>query len=236
MCEKNECPSLESCVEQRINHVCETDRAGYVFIYDDGGDKAYKRENGLTYEIIEPLGFSADGVMGELEPVSDEVYYTAYAMCVYHYTPRIDGDAYFECTQIIKPALFTPVCTFCGQATLPDREFLSQTEANNYAARHCDCPDAREHKAECERKEKRADNIRKIREAIDSFNYYCENKNQTLTDEIKDILFNCAVMILDGEIGGATVKFGRVNVKIGLNSKDAVTLSFAYSDCVKAEV
>lgn len=231
-----ECPSLEQCVEKRINHVCETDRAGYVFTYGENGDKAYKRERGRTYEVIDPAGFTMDGVMGELVEVDDDTYYKAYASCFYHYTPRVDGDAYFECTPIAKPAAFTPICPHCGQATLPDREFISQAEANNYAARRCDCPGGRDYKTECERKEKRDQNIRKIREAIDGFNYYCENKNQTLTDEIKGILFNCAVMTLDGEINGATVKFGRVNVKIGLNSKDAVTFAFTYSDCVKAEV
>jgi hypothetical protein len=237
---KKKLPTLKECVQKRINHVCETTGDGiFIYTYAEDGDKIYKRNtSGDTYEVIDRDGHAAvdsDGIVVELP---DERFYELYAACKYGFTQSPDDPEVYKCAEFIppKPTLYNPTCPHCGQGRLPDRNFATQAEADEHAALGCECSGARNYQAECRRKADRDKNITKIRQAIDGFNYYCENKSQTLTDEIKGILFNCGVMTLDGLIGGAAVQFGRVKAKIGTNAKGAVVVTFAYSDCVKAEV
>lgn len=127
-------------------------------------------------------------------------------------------------------------CRYCGQACLPDKDYSTQTEADEYATLRCDCTEAKRYQAEEKRKAERQKNIENIKNSIEGFDGYCTHRNAALSDEIKTALFSNAILVLDGLIESSSIKFDRVNAKINQNQKGNVVLSFSYSDSAKMEV
>lgn len=227
-------PSIEECAEQRINHAYTNEYGTIVMrIYTGSGEEdVYARLAGGTAFKSEDKSTDARGV-NENTIITEDDFYALYSICGYHFTPKTGGG--YECAKLM-PAAYSPVCPYCGQSTLPTIEYVSQEEANKWAAEHCNCPEGAQFRAEQKRKAEREKNIARIKDSLETYGAYCESKQIPLTADIKDILFNYAVMAVDGKINGAAVNFGRIKTKIGINAKGAVALTFAYSDSLKTEV
>jgi len=132
--------------------------------------------------------------------------------------------------------LFYPTCRYCGNVELPIGKYESQDQANEAATIHCKCSEAREYQDELRRQKERADNIVKLRQKLDDFSSYCENRGVDLEGDLYDTVFNAGVAVLDGIIVSVTFKFLRLKVAISTNSKGALVIAFSYSDGAKVEV
>ncbi|MDR1093469.1 MAG: hypothetical protein LBL66_04900 [Clostridiales bacterium] len=234
-------PTLKECAEKRINHVvCETAYGLSIYAYGDteAADRICGRNTqGEAYEIIDSGGHPAAGGDCSIAALTDEQFYAIYATCKYAFTQSADDPEVYECAALApsEPPRYTPCCRFCGQSTLPERDFFSQAEADEHAALHCDCGGAKEYQEECRRKNERQKSIDRAKETIGNFYDYCESKGQPLTDEIKVILFSCSVLAIDGNIESAAINFGKIKSKLKINEKGTVTVVFSYSDSVKME-
>lgn len=129
-----------------------------------------------------------------------------------------------------------PTCRLCGQTKLPDKDFKTKDEADEWAKLNCDCPDARVYQEQKKREAERAENVQRIKDSLTEFTKFCEAREVILTDEIKDVIYNCALSTLDDIVGGANISFGRMHAKVTKNSKGKIIMKFAYSDSATAEV
>ena len=134
------------------------------------------------------------------------------------------------------PENFYPTCRYCGQIKLPLAPYASQDAANEAATRECDCPDARIYQADIERKEKRDQNIKRLTQRLDDLSEYCEKRSVDLDGDLYNALFNTSVAVLDNIIDSAQLKFARMRVSVGTNSKANLVIKFTYSDGATVEV
>ena len=131
---------------------------------------------------------------------------------------------------------FFPTCRYCGSVELPIGNYESQEQADEAAVLYCKCAAARAYREELERIKERENNIVKLRQKLDDFSSYCEDRGVDLEGELYDTVFNAGVAVLDGIIVSVTFKFLRLKVAISTNSKGALVIAFTYSDGAKVEV
>lgn len=131
---------------------------------------------------------------------------------------------------------YFPTCRFCGKQSLPDAPYESQDVANEAATIRCDCFDARQYQDEIERKKRREENIKKLRQRLCDFSDYTAARNMELSGDLYDFLLNVGTNVLDANIAGATIKVGRFTVKFSVGNKSALSIAFTYSDGAKLEV
>lgn len=130
-----------------------------------------------------------------------------------------------------------PTCRFCGKQTIPLAEYESQDAANEAATLQCDCAEARGYQIEVAAAKRREQNIKKLKKALDDIApYFTKQRGVELTDKLRDLLFNCGVAVLDGNVGKANILVGRVKVAISINNKGAIIIALAYSDGARVEV
>lgn len=130
---------------------------------------------------------------------------------------------------------FTPTCRFCGQTQMQG-PYDSQEQANESATMNCDCPDAKAYQAEQERKQKREENIVKLKSRLGELQGYCERRQVDFNGDRYDTLLKIGIDVLDGIIDSATLKFARMKVSVGINNKSNLVIKFTYSDGASLEV
>lgn len=135
-----------------------------------------------------------------------------------------------------KPKTYFPTCRFCGRQELPDAIYENQETANEAATIRCTCYKATLYQEALKRKQEREDNIVKLRQRLDDFGDYCQTHQVTFDPEKHDLLMKCGIAVLDGLIGSATLKWARLTTKITTNNKNALKITFAYSDRAETEV
>jgi hypothetical protein len=131
---------------------------------------------------------------------------------------------------------FYPTCNYCGQRQFTDDSFDTQEDANEHATLNCGCREAKEYKDERQRKKKREENIKLIKDSIESFKTFCELRKAELTDERQNIIFITATAVLDDMMYSAAVAFANVKVSIKKTGKDKIDLKCTCTDSVTAEV
>ena len=166
---------------------------------------------------------------GYISEPDDDIGYTADAAADDDLDPR-------EMRAALSPENYYPTCRYCGQVKLPLAPYASQDAANEAATRECDCTEARVYRAEIERKEKRDENIKRLTQQLDSLSEYCENRSVDLNGELYDYLLKAGIAVLDGIIESAQLKFARMRVSVGTNSKANLGIKFTYSDGATVEV
>jgi hypothetical protein len=129
-----------------------------------------------------------------------------------------------------------PTCRFCGKAEMPFPDYSSQEEANEAATRRCDCQEAEEYQAELEQKERREDNIKKLKAAINNFEQYCVLRYVNLTPERAEALHYLGTLIIEEVISVAAVRFERMKVTMKLTTKGNLAINFTYTDSANTEV
>ncbi len=132
---------------------------------------------------------------------------------------------------------YYPTCRFCGATSLPLAEYPSQTEADEAATIRCNCVEARQYQHELEAKQERLKNIDRLNQRIDDFSTYCENRGVKLQDDgLRNLILNTGIAVLDGVIAAGTITFGRMKVKVSMNSKGVIIIGFTYTDGASLEV
>lgn len=131
---------------------------------------------------------------------------------------------------------FYPTCRYCGKQSIPIAPYESQEVANEAATMRCDCFDARQYQDEVEKKKRREENIKKLRQRLCDFSDYTTSRNMELSGDLYDFLLNVGINVLDANIAGATIKVGRFTVKFSVGNKSALSIAFTYSDGAKLEV
>lgn len=129
-----------------------------------------------------------------------------------------------------------PMCNFCGNSSLPGRNYSTQEEANEEQTKNCNCPKARDYQNELKRKEDRKKNIQKLEQSINDFKNYCERRDSTLTDNICDFIKDAGIKVLDDVISSFSIRFSKIKVNVSKNNKENIVIGFTYSDGAKVEV
>lgn len=129
-----------------------------------------------------------------------------------------------------------PTCCYCGKQTIPTAKYESDAIADEAATMACDCAGAREYRYKKEQAEKREKNIEKLKQGIDDIVEYCENRNINITDELRSVLVNAGIAVIDAHVGSAQLKFARATVSVSKNGKGVVIIKVAYADGAQIEV
>lgn len=107
-------------------------------------------------------------------------------------------------------------CVHCGQALLPDKDFASQEEADNYAIHNCGC-----YAAKLQVKKKNA-----LAEAQQRITTLFGGSDGTANAHARNLLLTISEQILNGEIGSATVQIsGNTRAKIAPGSKAVLKIT-----------
>lgn len=220
-------------IENRIDHAfCEDGETLYLTIFDEGGgERDYKRvPNGRCYHI-EP---------GQPRPrqIKKAEFEELYKLCAYRIERRGGEDTVIALAYpaIAPRAWFYPCCPYCGQQSIPDREHETQEAADEWAARHCKCSPALEYQFRVKAVEEREANIKRIKNSLQQFENFCEHRGCTLSDNVKEKLFEIAVLVLDGEMGKGNFNIGRIRAAVSKNGKGNIVIGFTYSDSESREV
>lgn len=219
-------------INERINHAfCDDGETLYITIFETGGGESDFKcvANGRCYQI-EP---------GQPRPrqIKKSEFEDIYKQCEYRIERRNGEEAVIALAPTTEPrTFFYPACPYCGQQTIPDREFETQEAANEWAARHCKCPGAQEYQFRVKAVEEREANIKRIKDSLQQFEEYCEARIGELPENLKDYIFNGAIMVLDNEIGKANFNIGRIRVSVSKNGKGNIVIGFTYSDSERREV
>ncbi len=131
---------------------------------------------------------------------------------------------------------YIPKCPYCGQLEIGEIDFDSQEAADAYIVERCSCEGARTYQYKLKEDKERKANLLSIKNGIEGMSEYCEKRTIDLSDDIKSGLYNSAVLVLDDKIDIATIKYGRLGVKISKSSKGNIIIDFKYSDNAKKEI
>lgn len=128
-----------------------------------------------------------------------------------------------------------PQCLFCGQAIIADRKFSDAEEAAHYATMMCKCDMARKYQENerMEQERKRAETM--LRESIQDFSAFCEERGHFLRTEGKGLLFDAGILVVKGIVDSVTVKIGSIRIAIRLDANGNLFFkkNYSYSDAVK---
>ena len=119
---------------------------------------------------------------------------------------------------------------------MPVGKYRTQEEADEAATLRCDCFDARNYRIEVEQKKRREENIEKLRQNLNEFSSYCQNRGVELQGDLRETIFNAGVSVLDNIVLNVSFKFARMKVTISKNGKGALVIAFVYSDGARVEV
>lgn len=200
----------------------------------------YQPDNEVNEETAANATQSPETDAANIDPDTGEIIASADAAT--DYDEELDGDGiddggYDSRTMShTEKVTYFPTCRYCGKQSLPDAPYENQDVANEAATMRCDCFDARQYQDEVERKKRREENIKKLRQRLCDFSDYTATRNMELAGELYDFLLNVGINVLDANIAGATIKVGRFTVKFSVGSKSALSIAFTYSDGAKLEV
>ncbi len=128
-----------------------------------------------------------------------------------------------------------PVCKFCGQAAICDREFNSQDEAEEYATMHCSCADAFEYRLHEEKKERREEALNELKSNIDELVDYAQKRGIEINDSVCNLIYECGEQVIDGCVGSTKVTVGTLSVKIKPAGR-GIVFATSYTESMKKEV
>ena len=112
---------------------------------------------------------------------------------------------------------YTPVCRFCGQVIAAENIYFEKSAAEEYASRHCSCPDAKVYSE-----------IETAKENACAWLVELEDSQKKLVCEaIASVGFGCAEAVTVKVDGVYTVKIKKNgNDKLQLNITDKKTSNF----------
>jgi ribosomal protein L44E len=135
------------------------------------------------------------------------------------------------------PKHIEPICPFCGEHIIADlaTDFKDIAAAEAYAREHCDCEAAQKFRAEQRLKADTVKKIEKAKEQIEILCDYCGYKGVEVGEETRELLLLLSRMVIRGEIDGAGVRLSKINCKLSMTAKGALSVGYTYSESNKIE-
>ncbi len=128
-----------------------------------------------------------------------------------------------------------PVCKFCGQAAICDREFNSQDEAEEYATMHCSCSDAYEYRLDKEKQKRQEEYLNELKSNIDELVDYAQKRGIRINDRMCNLIYECGEQVIDGCVGSTKITVATLSVKITPSQK-GIVFATSYTESMKREV
>lgn len=124
----------------------------------------------------------------------------------------------------------TGICKYCGQTMSVNSDIQDDGEANEYAARNCNCPGGMNYRAERRAEEERKAALARAEKQIDELLGPGASGYGFISveEDIRTLLYEAAVLIYDENMKDLTVNLDCIKVKIKKSSKGK--LQFLRSD------
>lgn len=106
-----------------------------------------------------------------------------------------------------------PACRYCGQIVQDDGNhdpFQTQAEAEEWAARHCDCISAKNYKMDCEAKERRQKRLQEARDRLEEL-LADQIDAETVSEDTVEHLFGIITSVYDEYLVSISVKVDNLN-------------------------